>query len=218
VAAAERILLAKDAAIEGGFHDIPGRRADPTLEQCLAHGRRSAGNDRCIDADGVFPPGAAGVRRDVRDGNSGNIRDARRETRGKRVALGDDVIQLGELRQGNGALQFAHAVVQGDEFVIGIGLTVRPCFVDEERDSAREGRVIGHDDTALARRDVLALLQAKAADGTDRAGVTSVVLREQRLRGVFDHRNTQPIRELDDRIHLGRNTEEVRDDDGFGLR
>ena len=66
-------------------------------------------------------------------------------------------------------MQFGHPVVERQEVVIRVGIAVAPRLVDEEADTTGEAIIVGHDQSALAGRDMFALLQAEAPDGADRS-------------------------------------------------
>ena len=126
-------------------------------------------------------------------------------------------IEFFELRQRDRALQFAHAVVEGREIVVGLGVAVSPGFVDEQEAAASERVVVGDDQAAFAGGHVLALLRAKAADGTEGADVLAVRFGVEGLGAVFDDREVVLAGQFHDRGHFAGVAEQVRDHDGFGF-
>jgi hypothetical protein len=88
--------------------------------------------------------------------------------------------------EGHRALELGHAVVHRQELVVGFGALVVPRLVDEEPNPARERVVIGHDHTALAGGDVLALLQAEDGDVAEGADLLAAVAGSKGLRTVLD--------------------------------
>ena len=97
--------------------------------------------------------------------------------------------------------------------MIRLLLAVRPRLVDEQPDAPGERVVVRHHDPAFTRGDVLALLQAEAADRTDRAHEPAVGPGEERLRAVLDQRHAVPLCDPRDAREVGRVPEQVRDDD-----
>jgi hypothetical protein len=97
--------------------------------------------------------------------------------------------------------------------VVRVGVAVPPGLVDEQPDPPGERVVVGHDESALAGRDVLALLEAEAADRPQRAHEPSGALGEERLGAVLDHRDALAVGERRDRRHVHRVAEQVGDDD-----
>ncbi len=102
-----------------------------------------------------------------------------------RTRFVDALLQLFQLAERNGGLQFAHAVVERHEIVVGIRVAVAPGLVDVEEHVAGDRFVVGHDHAAFAGGHVLALLEAKAADVADRAGhLIAVPSRERSARNL----------------------------------
>jgi hypothetical protein len=77
--------------------------------------------------------------------------------------------------------------------VIRIGIAVSPGFVDEQKNSASQSLVTRCDDPTFARRDMLALLQAEAANRADRTDVLITVRRQVRLSTIFDDGNSMRL-------------------------
>ena len=130
---------------------------------------------------------------------------------GHRDAASIIVGELVELRDRHRARELGHAVVEGEEVVVRFRIAVAPRLVDEELHAAREP---GSDDdhhAALAGGDVLALLQAEAADRAERADGPARRWAE-RLRAVLDDREPLRLAELDDRVHVARVAEQVGHD------
>jgi hypothetical protein len=100
------------------------------------------------------------------------------------------------LRQPYRGLKLGHAVVVRKERRMPIDYPRAPvvALVRPEPQAVRQVGVIGDDDTAVAARDVLVLVQAETADPTDRAGrpgrmfrcLGVPILAAERLRAVFD--------------------------------
>ena len=126
-------------------------------------------------------------------------------------------IEFFELRQRDCALQFAHAVVEGREIVVGLGVAISPGFVDEQKAAATEGIVVGDNQATFAGGHVLALLGAEAADGAEGADVLAVGLGVEGLSAVFNDRQVVLAGQFHDRGHFAGVAEQVRDHDGFGF-
>ena len=122
-----------------------------------------------------------------------------------------------KLGERDGALKLAHPRVQRREVVIRVLVAVTPSLVDEETHAAPELGIVGDDHAAFTGGDVLALLQAEAADGAERADGAAIIGGAIGLRAVFDNGEAVSRGELQDRAHLGRIAEQVGDDDGAGL-
>ena len=140
------------------------------------------------------------------------------ETCGHLLALAHALRELAELRQRHGALQLRHPAVERDEVVIGLLVAVAPGLVDEEPHPARQRVIVGDDHAALAGRDVLALLEAEAADRAERAEGLAGVAGTVGLGAILDHRDPVLIGKPEDRPHVGRVSEEMSDDDRLRLR
>ena len=125
----------------------------------------------------------------------------------------DRRLELPKLGESDGALQFGHSIVEGQEVVVGLGVAVAPGLVDEETHTPCEVVVVGDDQPALASRDVLSLLQTEAADRADRADRAARRRGEIRLRAVLDHRQAVPLGQRHDLGHLAGIAEQVRDHD-----
>ena len=141
------------------------------------------------------------------------IGDRPRQPVGHRAALTDAPLELVELGQRDRALQLGQPVVEGEEVVIRIGIAVAPRLVDEQPHAPGELGIVGDDDAALAGGDVLALLQAEAADGAEGADHLAVFAGEVGLRAVLDYRDAAAAGEFEDRRHLARIAEQMGDDD-----
>ena len=94
---------------------------------------------------------------------------------------------LSSCASGDGALEFAHPVVERVEVVIGLVVAIAPCLVDEEEAVASMLRVVGDDQASLPSGNVLSLLHRKATDVSDRPDLATLVFCEESLGAVFDH-------------------------------
>ena len=101
--------------------------------------------------------------------------------------------------------------------MVRILIAVAPCLIDVQEHAASEFIVIGNHNSTFAGGNVLALLQAEAADGSERSDILIVVTGHECLSCVFDNRNAGSARQLHNGFHLTRVPEQVRDDDGFGF-
>ena len=150
--------------------------------------------------------------------DSGQTRESRRERRGQSRATGHEVIQLLELRDGDRARQFVHPVVEREEVMVRRLVAVTPGLVDEQEHPPGEVRIVRRHQPALAGGDVLALLQAEAANVAPHADLAAADLGAKRLGAVFDDRNSSPAGQLHDLAHAARIAEEVGDHDRLGAR
>ncbi len=98
-------------------------------------------------------------------------------------------LKFRQLAHGAGALQFTHPVVQGEEVVVGLRIPIAPGLVDVKVHAPGQCRVVADDESTLTRRDVLALLQAEAADVAPGANIPSRVLGQEGLGTVLDYRD-----------------------------
>ncbi len=168
-AVAEGALVAKDLALEGRLLDVARRRGDAAfLEPSPQFGRATRDHVR-VDAQAVLPVDVLVAGRHPWRLDAGDALQQAGQSQRHPLTLAHRALELLELGQRHRALQLGHAVVERQEVVVGLRVAVAPGLVDEQERAARELRVVGHDDAALAGGDVLALLQAEAADGAERA-------------------------------------------------
>ena len=78
---------------------------------------------------------------------------------------------------------------------------IRPLFPDD-LSAADEAFVVDDEHTALARDDVLRLVEGERRQMPDRPERTTLVERIDRLRGIFDDQQSVPIRNLHNRVHV----------------
>src|SRR6186997_1992382 len=77
--------------------------------------------------------------------------------------------------------------------------------VSKARHSLCYPRVIGHQSTAVAiGAQILGRIETEAADISQRAGAFAFVTGPMRLAGVFDHKQLMAVRDVHNRLHIGR--------------
>src|SRR5262249_8692862 len=89
-----------------------------------------------------------------------------------------------------------------------------PRLVDEQEHPPGVLRLIRRDQAAFARRDVLALLQAKSTDVADRPYRLARLASTKGLGTIFDHRNAAWPAVPHDRRDIARISKQVSDDHG----
>ena len=151
-----------------------------------------------------------------RRGDPGQAFQQAGEPRRARDAALHDLAELGELGDRHRALQLAHAVVERQEVVVGLRVAVAPGLVDEQEHPAGERGVVGDDHAALAGGDVLALLEAEAADGAERADLAAAVLGQKAW--AQSSMTGMPLESASSMIAVMSHgiAEEVGDDDRLG--
>ncbi len=101
----------------------------------------------------------------------------------------------------DGGLDAVHAVVVPSQDVAIFGL-LPP--VAQQRDPLRQRRVGGHGRAALAiGSEILARVEAEAADIADRSGAAALVFGSMGLSCILDHDEPVATGDLHDRIHIG---------------
>jgi len=125
-------------------------------------------------------------------------------------------VEIGQLDRENSRLKRVETEVAADVFVhIGAALAV----VAEDFEQLRLfGIVAGHHSAVAEAAEVLAREEREAAVVADRADAAALVLRTDRLAGVFDDDEVVLFGDRHDRVHIGGLAEEVDRNDRLGAR
>ncbi len=114
-------------------------------------------------------------------------RDPGREVPAIRVAGARLLLQSIELAVQDRALKLAEAVVTSDDVMLVPHAAGDPAAVLNRSTGLGERIVIGRDDAAFARRQVLARLKRERGEVPERTGRTPVITCPVRMRGILDH-------------------------------
>jgi hypothetical protein len=98
--------------------------------------------------------------------------------------------RAGKLGEQNGGLEFGQAQVAAEHAVIVPGGPLQPAAVGVTAAEIGQGFVVGDQNTAFARGDVLRDLETERAAVAERAGAAAVPLAAPGVGGVFEHAQT----------------------------
>ena len=132
---------------------------------------------------------------------------------------GDDGVEFVQLRERDGRVEFAHAVVDGEG--CGIAARVRPAvvaFIRKEFGGPRDGVVVRDEHAGVAGGDVLVIVQREATDIAQDAAEPSVVLGQVTLGTIFDQPEIVFAGEGRQRIHSAGRAGDMHGEDSRGLR
>src|SRR5688572_32432675 len=95
----------------------------------------------------------------------------------------------------------------------------RSAVLPECAELPSQGTVRCGDEPGVSERtEILRWKKREAADGTDTAGGPAPIACSDRLRRVFNHRHLGPLRNLENRSHVGALPEQMDGHDGFRPR
>ena len=135
---------------------------------------------------------------------------------GMRAARLGPRLEMAQLHAEHGALHAVHAVVEGAELVLVAHLLAPRA---QEAQLLRPLGVVGHHRAALAvGAEILAGIEAEAAEVAHRAAPPPVVLGAVRLARVLDDGDALAPRDVENRVHVGRLAVQVHGNDGFRPR
>ncbi len=139
------------------------------------------------------------------------------------MTLGLDLIHLLELRQQESRVELARQIGRAD---IDPGVFVDPALQElgavrsllpQDVGAVDEALVIDQQSTPFARDEILGFVKAHGRKVPDAAERTVLVLRRDALRGVLQHEEAVPLRDVHDLVHGTADTRVVNRDDGLGL-
>jgi hypothetical protein len=120
---------------------------------------------------------------------------------GRLSALGVPALQMGELHRQNCGLNRIEAAVNADDDMVVAAVTT---VIAHQPDAVRQPRIISDHRSGVAKRaEVLARVEAEAADTPDRAREPPIAPRPVRLRGILDHCQAVPVGEPHQLLHVG---------------
>ncbi len=214
----EGSLLAEDFTLKGWLFDVSrsGKNA-ARLEQASERVVATA-NNIGVYVDSVSPVGVHCARKDHWDFDSWNVLDC--IPQGRRIvdSRADACGKLSELSHCYRGLKLADSVVEREEVVVRVYISVPPGLIDKQIHVPRVGRIVGDHQAAFAAGNMLSLLKAEAADVSPGADELSIVGSEEGLGTVFNDRDAVFLCERADCFHLARVTEKVGNYYCFGAR
>ena len=137
------------------------------MPQSVAAPKERARNQIVVYAKTVFPIGMDTISMNQGSCYGFQIGKCSSQLPGRRDSPFDEAFQLGQLAGGYCSLQFAHAIVQREEFVIRVLIFIAPPFINEQVNTASEIRIVRSNQPPFSARDVLSLLKTKASDPAD---------------------------------------------------
>jgi hypothetical protein len=120
-------------------------------------------------------------------------------------------LEMRQFHPEDGALYSVHPVVEAFDGVL-VAALLAPAA--QRSDAPGHLRVARHDSPTLAVcAEILSGIEAETGHRAHRAAAAPAILGTVCLRSVLDHREAPPLRDLENRIHVGRLAVQVHGDD-----
>ncbi len=121
-------------------------------------------------------------------------------------------LELRELAEQEGGVELAQAVVAAERVVASLGI-LGPAAIDDRHDPLGEVVVIGQERPTLAGGQDLRALVAERAERPDAPGASPVPGLAVAVGAVLDDRQSVPLGDRHDPVHVGHDLAEVDRDD-----
>jgi hypothetical protein len=150
---------------------------------------------------------------DLRRVQPRNVGQPGREAGGIALASGHHVREALQLGNQHRAVPLRHPQVAAQDFVLVPAALRQPADIVQRPREIVELAGVGDHDPALAGIDVLAGLEAEAAEVADRANRRPLPRRTPRLAGILQYRDPMLSGNLEHAVHVGRLPADVDRDD-----
>src|ERR1051325_1903447 len=98
--------------------------------------------------------------------------------------------------------------------MIGLWISIAPSLIDKQKQPPRHGVVISDDEAPFTGGDMLALLQTKTCQFSERSDRPSVITSKKSLGAIFDDRKIVFLSQFHDLPHVTRIAKQMGYDNG----